>query len=155
MHWEIFDKDKSKSGSAVSLESTGGTINTETPYDVLQKPTDWQCGYSTFFVGTKLDNVKSADFLPGLTKHVNLVRSTFEPVGLKGYIVVGNENMEIAFMNWSSKAAADRAMSSPAGKNVVNDAGKIMKPYQFTGAVNFKNDISAGKFVNVKFQKRG
>ena len=154
MHWEIFDRDKSKSVTAVSLESTNGQMVADTGYDVLQRPTDWQKGHSTFFVGLRLDSVPPSEFLPRLTQHVHRVKNTFGSMGLEGYIVVATENYEVAFMNWRDQTDADRAFATPEGNTIAAEAQGLMKPLQWATASDFKGHIQPGQVVNVKFQRR-
>ncbi|MEZ0372892.1 MAG: hypothetical protein ACAI44_27620, partial [Candidatus Sericytochromatia bacterium] len=77
LHWEIFDKQRSRSVTAVSLESTQNRLQADVGYDLMQLPTDWQQGHSTFFIGWRQRGVPVADFLPRLTAHVKHVKTAF------------------------------------------------------------------------------
>ncbi|MBI2068351.1 MAG: type 1 glutamine amidotransferase domain-containing protein [Deltaproteobacteria bacterium] len=104
-----------------------GGIEPNVVYDISAEALDWKNGYSTVFVGSRLKGSSPSEFLPHLTKHVGEVKQAFEPQGLRGYIVLATSDYEIAYLNWTSKEAADKAFASPDGKKVVADAQSFME----------------------------
>jgi hypothetical protein len=151
LHWEVFDKERSKSTSAVPFEAT---VQSDVGYDVMQSPTDWQKGHSTLFIGLRKADVSAETFLAQLSEHVAQVKKTLGSGVLKGYIVIANENYEIAYQNWSSKNAMQRAFSAPQGQALGAEAGRLMNTLQWSEAVPFAGKIGPGQLVNARFQRR-
>lgn len=52
-----------------------------------------------------------------------------------GYIIIGNENYEIAYLNWESKLAHELASQSPDGIAVFADAKEIMDVFMYQEAL--------------------
>lgn len=151
LHWTIFDREKSKSGGAVIL---GDQIIAETPYDVIEKPVDWQSGYSTFFIGTRHPQLNPETFIQRLYKHVVDVRRAFSTYGLDGYVIVANGDYEAAFQHWPNKDAAAAAFGSDAGKAIIAEASGILTLLQFSEAAAFNGQLQPGEVTNVRFQRR-
>jgi len=146
-HWELFDQQTSKSAPYVKFsDARPSTLVSNTSYDVIGEPIDWSAGYTAFYLGLRKSELSVADFLTGLSKHIQFVSSTLGPIGLKGYIIIANDNYEIAYMNWSSKEASAAAFASEKGKAVAADAGKILDMQMFQGAEKFGSDTKPGSF---------
>ena len=139
-HWDIFDKSVSKSADPMvdyAKEKPSVLIHNQS-YDIIGKPIDWAHGYNAVFIGTRKADLSTENFLAHLKTHVDLAKSVMMPKGLRGYIVIANENYEIAYLNWSSKAAHDQAVQSIGGKQVFGDAGSFMDVLMYQEAVPFE-----------------
>jgi hypothetical protein len=151
MHWQIFDKNLTQPGAAVALPANLAVLQSGVAYDVVNQPLDWQAGYTTFYIGTRKPVVPSAEFLPWLTHHVRQFSQSFARIGLRGYVMLGTEDYEIAFVNWDSKPAFDRAMSSPFGKPIFDEAGKYLDTRMFQGTTDFAGRAEPGQAYLVRF----
>lgn len=151
LHWTVFDRERSRSGTAVSL---GSELASETPYDVLGTAVDWQKGYATFFIGTRKPGLSSEDFLKKLHAHVTEVRRALSPQGLDGYVFVAGTDYEAAYLHWPSREASETAFTSDGGKAAVAEAQKILDPLVFVPAEPFSGTISSGQALNVRFERR-
>ncbi|MBC7543364.1 MAG: hypothetical protein H7338_11600 [Candidatus Sericytochromatia bacterium] len=153
LHWELFDKAASKSATAVTLEA-GAQVQADVAYDLVQRPTDWQKGHTTFFVGVRKAGVAAGAFLPGMTSHVALAKREFTPMGLDGYIIVATPEYEVAYMHWTDARSADAAMASATGKRVGEDAQRLMSMEQWTPTVPFAGTVKPGQAFNFRFERR-
>ena len=137
-HWDFFDKATSKSAPMTDYGSARpDSLITNNAYDMMGEAIDWANGYNAVFIGTKKENLTSKDFLTKLQSHIENAKAVMGPKGLKGYIVIANENYEIAYLNWESRAAHDAALVTEEGKAVFAEAGNIMNVLMYQQAVNF------------------
>jgi hypothetical protein len=144
LHREVFDKERSKSGSAVPFP---GVMQFDQPYDVLGRATDWQAGVSTLFVGARKSDVTADTFLAGVSKRVADSKVHFEKAGLEGYLVVAGPDYFVEYQNWSGSAAQRQA--KPAATPDV-----LMTPVLDQQATVFNGKIAWGQAVNAKFPRR-
>ncbi|MCC2677574.1 MAG: hypothetical protein K0R29_150 [Pseudobdellovibrio sp.] len=147
-HWDVFDKNTSKSAPMIDFTSANPSqLVNQTAYDMIGRPNNWATGYSTVFIGTKKSGMTAENFLSRLHAHVKLAKSVMVPKGLKGYIFIANENYEIAYLNWESKAAHDAAGATEGGKSVFDDAKEMMDVLMYQEAKSFVagETISAGE----------
>lgn len=152
LHWDLFDRERTRSGKAVPWAGEG---NPDQPYDVLNRPVDWQKGYSTFFFGRRKPEVSPEAFVRWLPTHVNRVASAFDSggdSGLRGYVLVFTPDWEIAYQNWDSEQAMKDAFQREAGRAIVEDASPRMASEQFSAAVPFAGRADAGTAYNVLFK---
>jgi hypothetical protein len=110
-HWDVFNRENSKSLLLVNYkrEKPEALVN-NTSYDMLGEPINWAKGYNMVFIGVKKDSYSSQQFLARLKTHIEAASAALAPQGLLGYILVANENYEVAYLNWKSKAALDVAV---------------------------------------------
>lgn len=143
-HWDVFNKNNSKSATLINytLDNPVNLIH-NTAYDMIGNQINWAQGYNTVFIGIKKSELTSASFLQRLQNHVELAKSVMTPKGLLGYIVIANENYEVAYLNWESKQAHELARESQDGQAVFIDAGQIMDVLMYEEAIA----IEAGQTV--------
>jgi hypothetical protein len=147
-HWDIFERTNSQSAPLINYCSERpDSLISQTAYDVLGAPTDWSSGYNTVFIGTKKSSLSSTEFLKRLQRHIENAKAVMAPKGLKGYIVIANENYEVAYLNWESKQAHDSAGLSDGGRAVFAEANEIMDVlmYQQAKSFNAGEAVSAGE----------
>ncbi|MBM3275154.1 MAG: hypothetical protein FJZ00_08365 [Candidatus Sericytochromatia bacterium] len=145
LHWDVFDKERSKSGSAAPFT---GTIQADQPYDVLGRPTDWQSGTATLFVGARNADVTPDAFLAAISARVARTKAHGEKADLAGYLVVAAADYVAEYKNWTSARAAARARTQPGGASDV--LGAVMDEQ----ASVFAGKISWGQVVNARFARR-
>ncbi len=124
--------ERSKSKSLTANPLIPLSLESQKAYDLIAQPNDWSRGPTTFFVGLRKAAVTPADFLRHLSEHVRAVANAFKSGGLRGYIVISDENYEVAYMNWESEEAMNKAFGSPAGQSVVQDAATMMENLQWS-----------------------
>lgn len=151
LHWTVFDRERSRGGTAVPL---AGALLAETPYDILQKPVDWQTGYASFYVGLRKTGVSPEEFLKKMREHVQVVAEALVPLGLDGYVMVAGADYEAAYLHWPSREAADAAFASEASRPVIATGRLILDNLMFTPAEPFTGTIVTGQAVNVRFERR-
>lgn len=147
-HWDVFNKDNSKSAAMINYKlQKPASLTHNTAYDMLGNEINWARGYNTVFIGIKKQGLSSAEFLQHLQKHIEQARSVMEPKGLLGYIVIANDQYEVAYLNWDSKDAHDLAAQSSGGEAVFADAQKIMDILMYQEACAFQagRAVSAGQ----------
>jgi hypothetical protein len=143
-HGEIFDMTISKSASyEIGLPAALVSGNS---YDLSPSRLDWSTGYTLFFIGTRKASVTPEQFLKDLHSHVALARTNLVPEGMRGYIVLANENFEAAYINWESKAAYDRAFARASGQAVGKDAGRFMDILMWEPVKTLRSPMTAGFF---------
>jgi hypothetical protein len=148
-HWQIFDK--SRSGSLKLESELPGFLSSGKAYNALGKPNDWKSGTTGFFIGLRKANLSSDEFLRKLSQHVRLAASSLKPLGLKGYIIIVQDNYEVAYMNWSSEAAMKRAFEMPAGQRVAQDASSFLETLQWSSEQIFDlTQVQFGNFYRTK-----
>ncbi len=138
-HWDVFDRARSKSADPMVDFSTAHLQKLEhnVSYDVVGTPIDWSQGHTQIYIGLRRGNVSKEVFLERMASHLALVKQAFHPRGLKGYIVIANENYEVAFLNWSSEKAMKEAAQSPAGLVIRQDADELLQHFMFAPAHPF------------------
>jgi hypothetical protein len=148
-HWEIFERATSSSLVPEVLE---GKVAANKSYDLLKTTPDWSKGYSTFFIGKKRSILSTEKFLAGLDAHVREFRQGFQPMGLKGYVILVTEDREYAWMSWESEAHANKAFATQLGAKVQKDAGELMEMLQWSGLTKFGNSLKRNHayFVQTK-----
>ena len=150
-HWEIFDKQVSKSTPFLAYaEPLPSTLVPNTSYDVIGTPIDWAGGYTVFYLGLRKPEISAEQFLRDLAVHVGFVAGKLTPLGLKGYIIIANPDYEVAYMNWSSKRAMDFAFTQEAGKSVSADGAKILNRLMFQGATKPGTTVPPGSFFTTE-----
>jgi hypothetical protein len=138
-HWDLFNKETSKSAIFTDYQSVKPkSLIHNTAYDMIGRPINWAQGYNAVFIGIKKPTTSASDFLQQLKKHIESAQKMMSPRGLLGYIVIANENYEIAYLNWSSKQDHDLAVESVDGKFVFAEAGEIMNVLMYQEAQAFK-----------------
>lgn len=132
-HWQLFSPETSKSLplSRYSADHPD-SLQHHRAYQMLDKPIDWRSGTSVFFIGTRKSGVPKDLFLNRLSRHTRMAAVRMLRHGLRGYIVIANENYEAAFMNWSSEDDMARAFTTEDGKAVMQDAQEIMDTVMWT-----------------------
>ncbi len=144
-HWDVFDRGTSRSAPQfIDYQQTRPPVLMNgLAYDMVGTPIDWAMGYSLVYIGLRKDGISSTDFLKHLQTHIELAHHHMNPQGLRGYIVTAHENYVVAYLNWTSKEAHDRALASSGGQAVLADAGEIMNPLMYQEAVQ----VTAGAAV--------
>lgn len=138
-HWDFFDKSISKSADPLvnyELDRPTNLVHNRS-YDMIGKSIDWALGYNTVFIGTRKTDLDGTQFLNHLKKHIELTKAVMTPKGLQGYILIANEQYEIAYLNWDSKESHDHAGQTQEGQDVFSDAKTFMDILMYTQAVPF------------------
>lgn len=148
-HWQIFEKSKSKS---LPLDTQiPNPLVAGRSYDLIGGSNDWGTGSTTFFLGLRKHGVSNEQFLKRLSEHVQLVAQSLQPLGLRGYIVIADDNYEAAYMNWVSTEAMNYAFTTPEGKAVASDAAAILDTLQWTPQVAFNGrSVAPDTFYKTK-----
>ncbi len=147
-HWEIFNKETSKSDSPKLPMQLPEKLENNKAYGVLGDLVDWTQGYTTAFIGERRDGEFSKEaFLDKLLTHVVLAKNTFSKLGLKGYVILSNEEYEVAYMNWESKLSLEEALKTEGGKAVVNDGNSFLNP------IFYRDDQTNDKTIEGKGAK--
>lgn len=151
-HWDIFDKAQSKSAPFVVYdESRVKKLEHNVSYDMFGGPLNWSQGHNVVFVGIRKPEVSKQDFLARLQNHIELARDVMAPRGLRGYIIIANENYEVAYLNWNSKRNHDQAVESEAGKLVFGDAERFMNPLMYQEPLIYQGgSVDLNKIYQVK-----
>ena len=128
MHGDYFQRGASKSARGVVNYKTEQPLElkNELAYDMIGKPIDWSVGYNRIIIGVKKPTLSQSEYKIELKKHIELAQKKMEPLGLKGYIVIANDQYEVAFLSWESKSAFERALENQNGIDVFVDAERIM-----------------------------
>lgn len=143
----LFDPSQTERARVVPLaaELVAGTA-----YDVLQRPADWQEGFTTFFIGERQSDVPADDFLRRLRGQVGRERAAFAAQGLEGYVFLATRDHKLSFMHWPDMQAFGRAMASPEGQAVAAESRRLMRTVQFAGAAAFQGGLAAGRVVRLR-----
>lgn len=149
-HWDVFNKENSSSATyhryfqenVVKLENNHA-------YDMFGTNVDWSSGHNMFYIGIKKSSILGSDFLKRLKKHIELAKANFSSLGLKGYIIIANEQYEVAYMNWESETKMNEAMGSVFAKAVIEDGAQFMDNLQFQAVESFVSDdlVSPNAFL--------
>jgi hypothetical protein len=145
-HWDVFNKENSASSKIFinyQKEQPEKLVSNAT-YDMLGEAIDWSQGYSVVYIGTRQRHLSTEQFLDRLNKHIVLTKETLKPFGLNAYIVLANENYEVAYMNWTSKAEHEAAFEREDGKQIFTDAQTFLDPLMYQQLIPFP----AGSSVN-------
>jgi len=155
LHWTVFDKSVSKSEVPISFhQRRPEVLESGKAYDMVGKVIDWQQGHTLLFMGNRKPQIEGVEFLKAMTAHVQNVANAFADMGLLGYMILTTEDYEIAFLNWESKAAAEKAFAHGAGKKVGDEAGRIMDFDMWEEAKTFNGVAKWKKAYQVKFERR-
>jgi hypothetical protein len=141
-HWEIFDKNLSKSAEMRMLTADVKEIDWNVAYNVLGKGIPLTNTYVTFFVGARKEGVDVDTYRSRMLEHFRFVARTFEPKGLVGYLALAQRNYEVAYVIWDSKESADKAFASDEGKAVLADTETILTPLMFMEAQIFDGEVA-------------
>ena len=133
-HWDVFNKDISKSSTPEAMPEA--LVNNKA-YNIIGENINWARGATYVFIGTKKSAFSTGSFLKELYSHVALAKKVMLPKGLRGYVIIANENYEVAYLNWESKEAHDSAGQSEDGKGVFADANRIMDVLMYQQALPF------------------
>lgn len=137
-HWDVFDRNTSKSAAMKMFYSENvNELESNTAYNILEQPVDWSKGITTVYIGIKKLNLDSTNYLQRLHRHIDAVAKAYKTMGLNGYIVIANDNYEVAYMNWISREAMQTAFTSKIGAELNLDANEIMDLLQFQEASPF------------------
>jgi len=148
-HWDVFDKNRSQSAKNLIDYSNElpSALTSNSAYDMIGKNIDWAQGANFVFIGTRQKSQSTVQFLAHLKTHIELAKKVMTPKGLRGYIIIANENYEIAYLNWESKDAHDKVLQSPEGQVVLKDAGEFMDTLMYEPAEAFKAGSSVSEGV--------
>lgn len=138
-HWDVFDRNVSKSADPMVnfTQDKPTKLAHNHSYDVIGKPIDWSKGRTMVYIGLRKPNLSADAFLTGLARHLSFVKSRLQAKGLLGYIVIANDNYEVAFMNWADEPAQDARVGA--------DGATLLTPLMYQEARHFQ----AGDRVNV------
>ncbi len=139
LHWEIFDRNKTKS---LSAESFDGTIQLDVAYDVLGNPVDWQKGESWVRMAVRKPGATVSKFLAELSEKVREERERLAAEGLNAYIVVADGEYAVTYLNFDGSSRPPEL------------AGASFSAAHSTKADRWSGAISPGQLVNVMFEPR-
>ncbi len=153
MHWDIFDRNTSKSVVPVRFfELNPEIISANVAYDMVARNTNWQQGYVTFSIGLRKKGVSPADFFKRMTSHTITSVKLFSKCGLQGYLVLATDDYVVTYIKWPAKTDADRAFASEEVRDkVVSSARQFMDSLQYQAARGFDGTVHDGDFINMKF----
>jgi len=145
-HWDIFEKGKSQSAKRLVnyFAEKPAQLEPSVAYSILPPALNWNDGFSLVYIGTRKNDITAAQYLARLKSHIELASRKMGPQGLRGYIVIANEDYEVAYLNWPSQEAHDRAVASLSGKAVFGDASEFMDTLMYEPAF----DLVAGEAVD-------
>lgn len=146
-HWTYFNKETSKS-APYELDAGQALVHNQA-YDLSPSPVDWSKGHTLFFLGTRKAGQTPEQFLSKLRSHIDLAKHNLVPLGLKGYIVLANENYEAAYINFESKEAMDAAFAQAAGQEVGEDARLFMDVLMWEPTKKLTLPLSTGVYQAV------
>ena len=138
-HWVFFDKSNSKSADPLInyYKDLPEELIHNQSYDMIGEPIDWAIGYNAVFMGTRKNELDATQFLARLKDHVELAADVMVPMGLRGYIIIANEQYEIAYLNWESKESHDETGQTEEGKALFRDASEFMDVLMYKEAIPF------------------
>ena len=146
-HWQVFNQENSKSAAYTS--QIPDRLQHNQAYDVMGTPIDWNSGTTTFFIGLKKDSITADAYMTWLSRHIKEVAEGLKPYGLKGYVIIANDQYEVAFMNWESTEARNAAFASPVGLHVRSESETYMNLLMFQEAQAFdKNSVTSDRLYN-------
>ena len=143
-HWDVFDKATSRSApqfidysSVQPPELVSGAA-----YDMIGQSIDWATGYTLAYIGIRKDSISTPEYLRRLKAHLELAKRSMVPQGLRGYIATVHDQYEVAYLNWPTKEAHDRAVQSEASQVVFADAQEFMNPLMYQEAISVLAGVS-------------
>ena len=150
-HWDIFNKENSKSADPM-IDFTAELPNTlvhNNSYDMIGTPIDWSRGYNRVYIGIRKSSLTSIEFLKKLSAHAAMFKRTMIPKGVKGYVLIANNDYEVAYVNWESEKSHDDAYQTAGGISVAIDGTQILdnllyqeaKPY----ITNLRKNVIEGE----------
>ena len=154
-HWGLFSREIS-----LSLVPRPFNMSSRIPtergaaFDVLGIPVDWNSGQTFFFFGLRKPSLTPENFFRKLKTHVACVKSSFASQGLKGYLVLITGEYEIAFLNWESGSAMQKAMSTPKGKALFENAKSIQINHMWAPVKRYDGWLEPGDCSDVRFLRR-
>lgn len=138
-HWDVFNRSNSRSAAMLLFSDlkSENTLKSNTAYNLINQPTDWSTGVNHVFVATRKSGVTPDAYLNRLKIRLGILYSGAEKFGLKGCIVIANENYEIIYTNWQSQKVYDKTilrsqwkkLQSSAEKDVQTLMSQLTKPY--------------------------
>lgn len=150
-HWDVFVRKGSKSLVARPFSSSRPEyFPVGFTYDVIEKPVDWQSGFTIFYLGKRLSQVPPKEFMEKMHAHVAAARSVFASEGLLGYIAVIKPEYEIAFMNWKDEETMNKCLSTDGGKKITDEAGSLLQMIMWEPLQKFSGKLEQGKAYLVK-----
>lgn len=149
-HWDVFKRENSKSAAyEIFNRLSPEKLEHNKAYDMIGDTIDWRKGHSTFYIGLRKNNPTPSDYLRWLAGHVARVAAVLRPHGLLGYIVIANENYEVAYMNWISAEARERAFTTAEGDQIRRDAALHMERLQFSEMQSYNGkNVTKNSFYN-------
>ncbi|RCK81438.1 MAG: hypothetical protein OZSIB_2307 [Candidatus Ozemobacter sibiricus] len=148
--WELFDR--SASLSLVPQAFTGRLPTAWArglAYDLLGKPVDWSSGHTVFYLGRRHPHLPPDTFMARLHRHLAEVRRTLPAWGLDGYLTLLTGDYHYAFLHWPAPGAHDRAMASPVGLALRQDAAEFLEDLMWSGAQRYDGWIEPGECIIV------
>jgi hypothetical protein len=150
-HWDLFNKENSKSADPM-IDFTAelpSTLVHNNSYDMIGTPIDWSRGYNRVYIGVRKSSVSNIEFLRKLSTHASMFKRTMIPKGVRGYILIANNDYEVAYVNWESEKSHDNAYKTAGGIAVAKDGSEILdnllyqeaKPY----ITNLRKDVIEGE----------
>lgn len=143
-HWDVFDKNGSQSAQHFInyFKEHPETLHNNWAYDMIGKDIDWASGVNYIYIGTRKNTYSTDQFLSRLNTHVKLAKNILNHRGLEGYIVLANENFEVAYLNWKTKEAHDLALLSSEARKVFQDASDFMDQLMYEQAISIRAGAS-------------
>ncbi len=149
--WDLFNKENSKSADPMIDFTTElpKTLIHNNSYDTIGTPIDWSRGYNRVYIGIRKSSLTSIEFLKKLSAHAVMFKRTMIPRGVKGYVLIANNNYEVAYVNWESKQSHHDAYKTADGIAVTKDETQILdnllyqetKPYM----TNLRKNVIEGE----------
>jgi hypothetical protein len=149
-HWDVFDRSNSSSSKFHNFyQDSVSNLENNHAYDMFGEALDWTKGYTTFYLGLRKKNLSKTTFMARLKGHVDLVKTNLEKYGMQAYIVIANEDYEVAFINWKSVEHMKKAFDSKEGKDIWKDASEILERVMFQPAVIYSEDqVKENSFIS-------
>lgn len=139
-HWKIFERSNSK--SAFMVVGLPDALKSGIAYDLTDGALDWSKGVTYFYLGTRKESISPSQFLTRLRAHVAMTSRVLTPVGMRGYIVIADDNYEAAYMNWESAAAMTKAFAKGGvGEPIGADSRTFMDSLMWTEALPFSTVV--------------
>ena len=146
-HWSLFNKENSKSSEPIISTLPSNTFVHNQSYDMIGNPINWSRGYTMVYIGLRKSTITQSDFLENLTEHATLFKQIMQPKGVLGYILIANNDYEIAYVNWSSKAAHDNAFKNTEGAKIAENGSQILDNlyYQNIRPIDVYQDLNVNE----------
>jgi hypothetical protein len=146
-HWDVFDRSNSKSADPMVnfTQEKPTKLAHNYSYDVIGKPIDWSKGRTMVYIGLRKPELTPDAFLTGLARHLSFVKQRLQPKGLLGYVVIANDNYEVAYMNWENEPPQDARVGA--------DGATLLNPLMYQEAKHFQagDTISHNKAYSTLF----